>query len=168
MEQQPLESQVQKRSKSKKELGMSGLVIDDALPRVISSKTHSIIDYIHAATNFVAGALFQKSNPRAAKAAYALGAGVLANALMTDYELGVFRLYSFKVHGILDYGVAATSAAIPALLDIRDSPEAEFFYAQGGGETVIAGLSDYDDSSGARREHRQFIGERFRGARKAA
>jgi hypothetical protein len=149
---------------------MAGLVIDDALPRVISSKTHAVIDYIHAATNFIAGAFFQRSNPRAAKAAYALGAGVLANALMTDYELGVFRLYSFKVHGILDYGVAATSAAIPALLDIKDSPEAEYFYAQGGGETVIAGISDYDDNSGARREHPELrlMGERFRGARRAA
>jgi len=57
---------------------------------------------------------------------------VLGNALMTVYELGVFRVWSFKVHGILDYGVAATSAAPPTLLEIRDTPEADFFYMQGG------------------------------------
>lgn len=131
---------------------MSGLKFDDAVPGIISSKTHSIIDYIHAGTNILAGVIFHKrGNTRAAGAAYALGASVLANALMTDYEYGVFRLYSFRVHGILDYGVAATSAAVPAVLGITDTPEAKFFHAQGGGETVIAAISDYQDNSGARR-----------------
>jgi hypothetical protein len=142
---------------------MAGLGIDNALPRVIPSRTHAVIDYIHAGTNFVVAALFRKSNPRASNAALALGVGVLANALMTDYELGVFRLYSFKVHGILDYGVAASSAALPALLDITDTPQATFFHAQGAGETVIAGISDYDDSSGAKREtyyRREQLGRR--------
>jgi len=140
---------------------MAGLGIDDAMPRVISSKTHSAIDYVHAATNFIAGAIFRKSNVRASNAAFALGAGVLANALMTDYELGVFRLYSFKVHGILDYGVAATSAALPAMLDIRDTPEAAYFYTQGAGESVIAGITNYDDNSGAHKRMR-LVGSEYR------
>ena len=45
----------------------------------------------------------QESGVRTAKGA-SLGAGVLANAPMTDYPGGVFRLHPFKVHGILDYG----------------------------------------------------------------
>jgi len=130
---------------------MAGLRFDDALPRVINSKQHAVIDYIHAATNFVVGAIFWKRNKRAAGAAFALGTNVLANALMTDYELGVFRLYSFRVHGMLDYGVAATSAAMPALLGFHDEPEATYFYGQSIGETGIAGISDYDDNSGSRR-----------------
>jgi len=126
-------------------------LISDALPKVIDAKTHSIIDYIHAGTNFVAGALFRKNNPRASNAAYALGAAVLVNALCTDYQLGVLRLWSFRVHGMLDYGVAATSAVLPPLLQIQDTPEAKYFYGQGGGETVIAGITDYNDDSGSRR-----------------
>ena len=129
---------------------MAGL-ISDALPKVIDAKTHSVIDYIHAGTNFVAGAMFRKNNTRASNAAYALGAAVLLNALCTDYQLGVFRLWSFRVHGVLDYGVAAASAALPPLLGIEDTSEAKYFYAQGGGETVIAAISDYTDDSGARR-----------------
>jgi hypothetical protein len=131
---------------------MSGLKFDDFVPGVISQKTHSIIDYIHAGTNFVAAAIFYKrGNSRAGHAAAALGASVLMNALMTDYEYGVFRVWSFKTHGMLDYGVAATSAACPKLLDIEGTPEATYFYAQGGGETAIASISDYNDNSGARR-----------------
>src|SRR5438067_856476 len=70
---------------------------------------------------------------------------------MTDYELGVFRLYSFKVHGILDYVAASTSTALPAMLGFTNKREAAYFYAQGGGESLIAGLPNYDDDSGGER-----------------
>jgi hypothetical protein len=63
-----------------------------------------------------------------------------------------FRVWSFKTHGILDYGVVATSAAFPKILDIEGTPEATYFYAQGGGETAIAGMSDYNDNSGSRHQ----------------
>jgi len=131
---------------------MSGLKVDNVFPGIISSKAHSILDYVHAATNFVAAAMFYKrGNSRAGHAATALGAGVLMNALMTDYEYGVFRKWSFKTHGILDYGVAATSAMLPKLLDLDEAEDAAYFYAQGGGETLIAGISDYNDDSGSSR-----------------
>src|SRR5579864_4600699 len=129
---------------------MPGL-LNRLLPKVISPKTHAVIDYIHAGTNFAAGALFRRRNPRASNAAFALGASILANALMTDYPLGVFRRYSFRVHGALDYGVAAASAAMPRLLGIEGEPEERFFNWQGTGEGVIAAMTDYSDESGARR-----------------
>ncbi len=141
---------------------MAGLVIDEGMPRIIDAKTHGIIDYIHAATNFVVGALFWKRNKRAAICAMGLGADVLFNALMTDYPLGVFRVYSFKTHGILDYTVAATCPALPLLLGFSDEPEATYFYAQGGGEAVIAGITDYDDDSGSRRRGRGRVTEILR------
>jgi hypothetical protein len=148
---------------------MAGLMIDDRMPRVISAKTHGIIDYIHAATNILAGVAFRKRSRRASNAAFLMGAGVLANALMTDYPLGVFRLYSFKVHGILDYGVAATSAALPEMLRLRrTSVPAQYFYGQGAGETVIAGISNYDDESGSRLDVRRLQRDVWRTTRRAA
>lgn len=135
---------------------MAGLGFDNGFPRVINSKTHAVIDYIHAATNIVTGVALRNRDSRASKAAYVLGASVLANALMTDYELGVFRLWSFRVHGILDYGVAAASAILPVLLNIDDSFAKNFFYGQGAAETMTAGMSNYDDDSGARRRGRGY------------
>lgn len=122
-------------------------------PKIISARTHAVIDYIHAGTNFFVGAMFWRRRKRAAATgAFALGAGVLVNALMTDYPLGVFRVYPFKVHGLLDYGVAAASGFMPDMLGIRHrSPEAKFFRAQGVGETGIAAVTDYDDKTGAKR-----------------
>jgi hypothetical protein len=129
---------------------MAGLGFDNFFPRVIDSKTHAVIDYVHAATNFVAAAKFSKTDKRAAIAAAALGAAVLGNALMTDYELGVFRLYSFKVHGILDYGVAAASAIMPPMLGLDTKGEKYYYYGQGVAEFNTAGMTNYDDDSGSR------------------
>jgi len=141
-----------KQRKSKKENKMAGIVTGG--PKVISARTHAVIDYVHAGTNFVAAAIFWKRNRRAAIGALALGAGVLGNALMTDYPLGVFRLYSFKVHGLLDYGVAAASGFMPEMTGTRPHrAEGKYFRIQGAGETGIAAITDYDDHTGERRRH---------------
>jgi hypothetical protein len=134
-----------------KEKIMAG--ITKVAPKIISARTHAVIDYIHAATNFAVAAIFWKRNRRrAAKGAFALGAAVLGNALMTDYPGGVFRLYPFKVHGILDYGVAAASGFMPEMTGLRPhTGEGKFFRVQATGETAIAAITNYDDNSGARR-----------------
>jgi hypothetical protein len=130
---------------------MSGLRLLRLFPKVISSRSHSAIDYIQAATNLGAAALFyRRGNSRAGHAASALGLAVLINALMTDYDYGVFRRWSFKTHGVIDSGVAAASAAIPRLLDI-DERDARYFSAQSFGATLISGMTNYKDDSGARR-----------------
>jgi hypothetical protein len=55
--------------------------------------------------------------------------------MATDYPGGVFRLYPFKVHEILDYGVAAASAFMPEMTGIRPhSAEGKFFRIQGTGK----------------------------------
>ena len=129
---------------------------------MISSQTHSIIDYIHAGTNIFAAAHFSKhGNPRAGYAAAILGAGVLVNAWMTDYHHGVFRVWSLKTHRMLDYAIAAASVAFPKLFNIDYKPDAAFFYAQGGGVTLMAGISDYNDDSGARRRL-ELVGRLYR------
>jgi hypothetical protein len=125
--------------------------ISDKLPGVIDSKTHGIIDYIHAGTNILAGFLFRNRSRAASNACFALGASVLVNALCTDYELGVFRLYDFKVHGMMDYGVAAASAAMPLLLGLEGTPERSYYPGHGGGEAVIAANTHHTDESGAQR-----------------
>jgi hypothetical protein len=134
---------------------MSGLGFDDEAPGLISAKTHAVIDYVHVSTNFVAAALLWKKNRAAAWAAFGLGMGVLVNSLMTDYPGGVFRAYSFRVHGMLDYGTAAASSALPAVLGFPAEAESAYFYVQGAGETGIAALTDYDDTSGSEQSGRR-------------
>jgi hypothetical protein len=132
---------------------MSGLGFDDEVPGVISATTHAYIDYVHAATNFLFGFLFRNSNKAASNAAFAIGASVLINTLNTDYPLGIFRLYSFRVHGVQDYSVAAASGLIPALCGFAGEKEAIYFYAQAAAESTIAALTDYNDSTGEQKSH---------------
>lgn len=133
-------------------------LIDRILPKVISAKTHGVIDYVHAGTNLLVGALLLRRDRRAATGAFVLGGSILANALMTDYPLGVFRLYSFKTHGALDYGVASASEAIPRLMGIEEGGAKTFFRLQGLSETAIATMTDYGDRSGAK--HRLRVARR--------
>ena len=93
---------------------MAGLGIDDGPP-----KTYTRKDFTQSLTIFTPGRILWPQRCFATETGgrptqdFRAGASVLANALMTDYPLGAFRLYSFRVHGALDYGVAAASAAIP-------------------------------------------------------
>lgn len=128
------------------------MAIRKYVSKVISPPTHAVIDYVHAGVNVAVGAFFWKRNRKAAAGAFALAAGILANALMTDYPLGVFRLYSFKAHGALDYGVAAASSAMPTVLGFKKDPEARYFNLQGPGESAIAAITDYSDDTGATRK----------------
>jgi len=134
-------------------------LIDRLLPKVISPRTHGILDYVHAGTNFLIGTLLLRSDRRAATGAFLLGAGVLANALLTDYPLGVFRLYSFETHGALDYGIASATTAMPKLMGVETSEAKTFFRMQGVGETAIAGLTNYRDRSAAKhfRSEKRYI-----------
>jgi hypothetical protein len=129
---------------------MAGILINTPKMKIIPQGTHAVIDYVHAATNFAAAAAFRK-NRAASTAALGFGLAVLGNALMTDYKLGVFRAYSFKVHGMLDYGVAAASAVLATVPGIKGTRSAAYFAGQGAGEAMIAGMTDYSDNTGARR-----------------
>jgi len=129
---------------------MAGLM-NRLTPKVLGVRTHGVIDYVHAGLNFAAAALLRNTNRRASKAAFAIGAGVLANALLTDYPLGVFRVYGFRLHGAVDHGLATTSASVPRLLGIKDLPEARFFTLQSTAAALVAGLTDYKDVSVSRR-----------------
>ena len=62
--------------------------VEKRLPKVIDARTHGIIDYCHAAFFFGMASSAPGKNRRAAKAALATGAFILAESLLTDYPLG--------------------------------------------------------------------------------
>lgn len=136
---------------------MIGRLFRAAIPKVISPRTHGVIDYIHAASNFAAFAVFRNRNRAAANAALGLGAGVLLNALMTDYPYGVFRVYSFKTHAVVDYAIVAANETIPRLLGFTDLPEAKHFRVQAAAGALVTNISDYRDTSGSRHQLKRVV-----------
>jgi hypothetical protein len=93
----------------------------------ISSKTHGIIDLVvgaaFIAAPFILNALDDRAGSRqrsnASKALLpSLGAGILAETMMTRYEFGAVKALPMRSHLRLDYGLAAFMMAAPWLLNM--------------------------------------------------
>lgn len=131
--------------------------IENKLPKVLSARTHGVIDYAHAAFFFSVALFFRKSNKAAAVAAAGTGAFVLAQSLMTDYPLGAAPVIPFSVHGQMDAGFASASWLVPKMFGFDGTPAATIFKVNSVVEATVVGLTDWS-SEKARLEKAQ-IGE---------
>src|SRR3954469_7233776 len=122
-------------------------MLTDRMPKVISPKTHAIIDYATAGSFLVAGALLWNRNKRAALGAMLCGAMEAGTAMMTDFPGGVKPVISFQAHGRIDAGFAGFVATLPNVLMFGGEPEAMFFRGQGVALAAVTGLTDF--SAGA-------------------
>jgi hypothetical protein len=112
------------------------------LPKIVSSRGHAIADYVTAGLFFVAGAVFWRTNKRAAAASLLCGSAELALNLMTDYPGGIARVVSFPKHSRIDIGLAALAATMPELLGFHQGRS--FFLLQSGAITATANLTKFN------------------------
>jgi hypothetical protein len=120
--------------------------MEDRLPKLISPKTHGIIDYCHAAFFATLAIVTWKSNRRAAVAAASTSALVLGQSLLTDYKYGAAKVMPFSVHGQLDGGFAALSLGIPKIFGFEDTVPATIFHVNAFVEATVVGLTDWSDA----------------------
>jgi len=114
------------------------------LPKVISPKTHAIIDYANLAAFITMGVLFWKKNRRASIASFICAGGKAANTLLTDFPGGVAKVISFPTHGKIDMALSAASAALPGFLDFQDEPQTKFFEMMGLSITAVGAMTDFE------------------------
>jgi hypothetical protein len=82
--------------------------------RFIPTKFHAPLDYIVGAALIAAPWLFQFSEHTAATIVpIVLGIGLIAYSLITDYELGVWKVAPMAVHNLIDIVAGAVLAASP-------------------------------------------------------
>src|SRR5216110_2965354 len=81
-------------------------MLSNRMPKVISPKTHAIIDYATAASFFLMGAYLWKRNRRAAVASLICGATEAGTAAVTDYPGGLRPYISFEQHGKIDAAIS--------------------------------------------------------------
>jgi hypothetical protein len=124
--------------------------VAERMPKVFDARSHAVMDYLTAGAFFVIAAMFWDRNKRAAVGAAGCGAAVLATSMLTNYPGGVKKVISFETHGRVDAGLAGLTASIPNFFAFTDEPEAKYFRGAALGESLIAGLTDYDtaDASG--------------------
>ena len=127
-------------------------VMTNRMPKVISPKTHAIIDYATAGAFIGMGIFLWRRNKRAAMASLICGGAEAATSLLTDYPGGVWRLMSFRVHGGIDMGLATLAGSMPEMMNFDESRASRFFTVQSLRIAAVTGLTDFTGTG----EPRQF------------
>ena len=117
------------------------------LPRMLSPKTHAVVDYLTLGSFLMSAGYFWRHSKRASLAALICGSAGLAVNLFTDYPGGVERAISFRTHRDIDRGLAAMTAAMPEFLAFKDDPQRKFFLAQGAIIAATTELTQFPDKS---------------------
>lgn len=89
--------------------------------RFIPTKFHAPLDYIVGAALIASPWIFQFSEHTAATVVpIVLGIGLIAYSLVTDYELGVWKVAPMAVHNLIDVVAGAFLALSPFLFGFAD------------------------------------------------
>ena len=116
--------------------------ITKPMPRMISPKSHSMLDYVTAGV-FLAGAgFFWRRNKRAAIASLVSGTAIAAVSALTEYPGGVNGVFGLERHRDIEVGLAAMIATMPSFFSFEDEPEKNFFRIQGVLMTCVSELTD--------------------------
>jgi hypothetical protein len=130
-------------------------LLSNNLPKVISPKTHAIIDYAVVAGGFfaIAGAAW-KRHKSAAVASLICGVAETTVNMLTDYPGGVAKVIDFPTHGKIDAGFAAVVGTMPNLMGFTDEWPAWFFRSHAIAMATVTGMTDF---TGERAElHRRY------------
>jgi hypothetical protein len=129
--------------------------LSNRLPKVISPKTHAIIDYASAGTFVAAGLLMMGSSKRAGIGSIICGAAQAGLVMMTDVPGGVFRAIDMDTHLKIDAGFSGFVATMPNLLGFGDEKKSWFFRAQGMNIAAVGAMTNeerqYASGSGSGR-----------------
>lgn len=113
------------------------------MKKVLSPKTHAILDYMLAILFILSPMLFGFGGV-AATWAYLIGIAYLAVSLLTQYPLGALKLIPFPVHGVLESVMAAVWIIMPWLFGFANIAAARnFFIIAGIALLLVAFLTDY-------------------------
>ena len=123
------------------------------LPKKINPRVHAALDYAVAGSFLLAGAFFWKRNRRAAIGSLLCGGATGAVSLLTDYSGTGGKPISYAMHGQIDTGLIAMTAAMPRLVRIGDDREAKFFSAEAAAKTAITAMTNFEN--GRRRKSRR-------------
>jgi len=89
--------------------------------RFIPTKFHAPLDYIVGVALIASPWIFQFSEHTAATVVpIVLGIGLIAYSLITDYELGVWKVAPMAVHNVIDVVAGAFLALSPFLFGFSD------------------------------------------------
>ena len=121
--------------------------------RFIPTRLHAPLDYIVGAALIAAPWIFQFSEHTAATIVpIVLGIGLIAYSLLTDYELGVWKVAPMAVHNLIDVVAGTVLAASPFIFGFADEgANAWIPHVVAGVGLVLSGLMTQHHRQTARR-----------------
>ena len=96
--------------------------------RFIATRVHRVLDYVTAGVLIAAPSLLGfRKNGMQTWLPIALGVGTIGYSVLTDYELGLFKIVPMPMHLALDAANGALLAASPWLFGFADEVSAPHF-----------------------------------------
>lgn len=108
---------------------------------MINTKIHGYIDYMMGLLLIISPMLFDLPDGAASTLPVVLGIGTIIYSLLTDYELGLFKVIPLKVHLGIDLVAGLLLIAAPWLFDFDDEVIWPFVIL-GGLEVIITLLTE--------------------------
>jgi uncharacterized YccA/Bax inhibitor family protein len=127
-------------------LQMGVQAVTRRLPKSIPVKTHAVVDYAVAGSFLAAAAFLWSRNRRAATAALVCGSAGVANALLTDYPGGVFKVIPFSRHQHIEKAMAGVLATIPGIAGFKEDRISYLFRGHSLGLAALTGITDFDEA----------------------
>jgi hypothetical protein len=118
--------------------------LTEDVPKPITPEVHAVLDYAVASTYLAVGMALAPRHRRAATLAFVNSAMVFGLAMLTDYRGGVWRVISFKAHGVADAFQAALAGFGPILMGFSEDAEATYFYGQAASEVAVIAATDWN------------------------
>ncbi len=110
-------------------------------PRFVTRKMHAFLDYPVALSLIVLPFVLQlgSSNPLALWLAVGTGVAAFALTLLTDHELGVFRVLPYSLHVAVDLAVGVLFVLAPSILSLTGI-DAWYYWANGAAVLFVVSL----------------------------
>jgi len=109
--------------------------------KFVTQKIHAFLDYPVAialiALPFIFG--LGNSHPLALYLSVATGVAAFILTLLTDHELGVYRIVPYKVHLMVDFSVAIVFILAPFVLSF-EGMDAYYYWVNGGAVLIVVSL----------------------------
>lgn len=109
--------------------------------KFITKKIHAFLDYPVAIALIVFPFLLGlgDSNPLALQLSVATGIAAFILTLLTDHQLGVYRVVSYKIHLIVDFLVAVVFIIAPFIFSF-EGIDAYYYWVNGAAVLTVVSL----------------------------
>ncbi len=121
-------------------------IVAKPIPRVLSPQAHAAVDCMRIALFVASAGWFWRRRKRAAIAALVCASAEGALALLTNYQTGSGKIFSFNTHREIDLGLASMAAAMPAFLGFENDAAKNLFLAQGALSTAVLEVTRFTET----------------------